>query len=371
MIADALLDSSHRGDIALDPFLGSGATLMAAERTGRRCFGLEIDPLYVDVIVRRWQAYTGDVARHLTTGATFDETETARKAVDENHVVETIFGQRRYSGRIGEALHPARESLETLKTIRDTIGTYNFAGQYQQTPAPAGGGLVREAWFRRYDPATLDKSFKQTVQSWDTANKPSQLADYSVCTTWGLRDNRFYLLNVYRHKLTYRDLKRAVREQDRLFMPTSILIEDKASGAQLILDLLEEGISKVVKIASEGDKIMRLHAQSGTIENGFVHVPMTAHWLADYLHELTVFPNGRYDDQVDSTAQALAWTKMRPLGWGWLEYARRENAKRNTGEGAGPMVRMLAPVGIGALQTFTGRRSPVTECAAQADRTQS
>ena len=53
MIADALLDSSSRGDIVLDPFLGSGATLMAAERTGRRCFGLEIDPLYVDVIVRR------------------------------------------------------------------------------------------------------------------------------------------------------------------------------------------------------------------------------------------------------------------------------------------------------------------------------
>jgi DNA modification methylase len=83
MIADALLDSSQRGDIALDPFLGSGATLMAAERTGRRCFGLELDPLYVDVIVRRWQAYTGDVARCLATGATFDETETARTAVAE------------------------------------------------------------------------------------------------------------------------------------------------------------------------------------------------------------------------------------------------------------------------------------------------
>jgi len=83
MIADALLDSSQHGDIALDPFLGSGATLMAAERTGRRCFGLELDPLYVDVIVRRWQAYTGDVARCLATGATFDETETARTAVAE------------------------------------------------------------------------------------------------------------------------------------------------------------------------------------------------------------------------------------------------------------------------------------------------
>ena len=83
MIADALLDSSSRGDIVLDPFLGSGATLMAAERTGRRCFGLELDPLYVDVIVRRWQAYGGDVARHAITGARVAETESSRTELAE------------------------------------------------------------------------------------------------------------------------------------------------------------------------------------------------------------------------------------------------------------------------------------------------
>jgi predicted phage terminase large subunit-like protein len=276
--------------------------------------------------------------------------------VDEIHDVETIFGPRRFVRRVGEALHPERESIKTLETIRDTIGTYNFAGQYQQTPAPAGGGLVREAWFKRYDPATLDMSFKQIVQSWDTANKPSQLADYSVCTTWGLRGDHFYLLNVFRKKLGYPDLKRAVREQERLFKATSILIEDKASGTQLIQDLIEDGLSKVVRIAPDGDKIMRLHAQTAPIENGFVHIPTSAHWLADYLHELTVFPSGRYDDQVDSTAQALAWTKMRPQGWVMLEYAKQENAKRRAGEPADPMVRMLAPVGCGGVQTFTGRR---------------
>ena len=59
MVADAILDVTRRGDIVLDPFLGSGTTLMACERTGRRCYGLELDPLYIDIIVRRWQAYTG------------------------------------------------------------------------------------------------------------------------------------------------------------------------------------------------------------------------------------------------------------------------------------------------------------------------
>lgn len=73
MVADAILDCSARGDLVLDPFLGSGTTVIAAERTGRRCYGLELDPLYVDVIIRRWQAFTGDVARLFRTGQTFDE----------------------------------------------------------------------------------------------------------------------------------------------------------------------------------------------------------------------------------------------------------------------------------------------------------
>ena len=73
LVADAILDSSHRGDTVLDPFLGSGTTLMAAERVGRRCYGLELDPLYVDVIVRRWQNYTGQSARNARTGIAFDD----------------------------------------------------------------------------------------------------------------------------------------------------------------------------------------------------------------------------------------------------------------------------------------------------------
>lgn len=73
LVADALLDCSARGDLVLDPFLGSGSTLMAAERVGRRCYGIEIDPLYVDTIIRRWQAQTGDDAIHDTTGRRFND----------------------------------------------------------------------------------------------------------------------------------------------------------------------------------------------------------------------------------------------------------------------------------------------------------
>ena len=73
MVADALLDCSARGDLVLDAFLGSGSTLIAAERTGRICYGIELDPLYVDTAIRRWQRHTGDHAIHAVSGKRFDE----------------------------------------------------------------------------------------------------------------------------------------------------------------------------------------------------------------------------------------------------------------------------------------------------------
>ena len=80
LVADAILDCSARGDVVLDGFLGSGTTVIAAERMGRRCYGIEIDPLYCDTIIRRWQAFTGDSARHAVTGRSFDEVETETEA---------------------------------------------------------------------------------------------------------------------------------------------------------------------------------------------------------------------------------------------------------------------------------------------------
>jgi hypothetical protein len=140
---------------------------------------------------------------------------------DEEHAIETPWGPSRFTRRAGEILHSERESSETLERIRRTIGEYNFAGQYQQAPAPLGGGMVKENWFKRYDPNELPDRFDQIIQSWDTANKPTELSDYSVCTTWGMKENRFYLLHVLRRRMDYRSLKRAVQEQAQAFGPPS------------------------------------------------------------------------------------------------------------------------------------------------------
>src|SRR4051812_9712517 len=117
---------------------------------------------------------------------------------DEVHRIETIGGPRCFPRRRGEALHPDREPLETLEHIRRTIGEYNFAGQYQQSPAPLGGGLVKEEWFKRYHENDLPERFDRIVQSWDTANKASELSDFSACTTWGVSGKHVFLLSVFR-----------------------------------------------------------------------------------------------------------------------------------------------------------------------------
>jgi DNA modification methylase len=76
LISDALLDCSARGDVVLDGFLGSGSALIAAERTGRCCYGIELDPVYIDTAIQRWQRYTGDHAIHVINGKRFDEAAT-------------------------------------------------------------------------------------------------------------------------------------------------------------------------------------------------------------------------------------------------------------------------------------------------------
>jgi predicted phage terminase large subunit-like protein len=252
---------------------------------------------------------------------------------DERHQIRTPYGIRVFERRAGEALHPDREPLDVLNHIREAQGEYNFSGQYQQAPAPLGGGLVKIEWFKTYPSADAPAKYEMIIQSWDSANKPTELSDYSVCTTWGVRDHHLYLLHLLRKRLDYPNLKRAVRDQAEAFKPEAILIEDKASGTQLIQELISEGMHAIQKCEPTMDKIMRMHSVTNTVENGFVHLPDRAAWLGEYLHEIASFPKGKYDDQADSTSQALAWFKQRGMTqvYGVLEWEKQEEERIKAG----------------------------------------
>ena len=216
--------------------------------------------------------------------------------------------------------------------------------------------MVKAEWFKRYRENERPERFDRIVQSWDTANKATELSDFSVCTTWGVSGKHLFLLGVFRRRLEYPALKRAVREQQRLFDATVVLIEDKASGTQLIQELIEDGCHAVTRYQPTIDKIMRLNAQTGMIESGFVYIPEDAAWLAEYLHEMTVFPKGKHDDQVDSTAQFLDWFKRPFPGQGFYEFARMqaERYRNPRKERERHRVLLEGPIGM-SVQTLSGR----------------
>jgi predicted phage terminase large subunit-like protein len=143
------------------------------------------------------------------------------------------------------------------------------------------------------------------VQSWDTASKDEALNDYSVCTTWLLHEAKYYLMHVLRERLDFPSLKARAIGHAREYRLHRILIEDTGVGTALVGELKKAGLPAIA-VKPERDKRTRMSIQSAKFESGLVFLPYQAAWLHDYEAELFAFPNVRFDDQVDSSSQALA-----------------------------------------------------------------
>ena len=262
------------------------------------------------IVIIMQRLHQDDLVGHVLEQESWDVLSLAAIAPeDETYTLESALGHRTIVRTAGAALHPERESVSRLKQLKESMGEYNFESQYQQNPMPKGGAMVKTSWLRFYGPNDKPSRFSTIVQSWDTANKVSELNDYSVCTTWGYSNKTFYLLDVFRKRLAYPDLKRAVLDLKQRFRPSAVIIEDKASGTQLIQDLKADGILNVkgIEHIPGTDKIMRLHTKTMLFENGAIFLPKDGPWLEEYVKELTGFPGTKFDDQVDSTTQALEY----------------------------------------------------------------
>ncbi len=209
----------------------------------------------------------------------------------------------------GELLHACREGMHLVERARLDLGSSAFAAQYQQQPLPEEGSMVKQEWFRRYTQAPQGR----IIQSWDTAIKSASHNDASVCLTFCEEAGNAYLLEAKSVRQEYPDLKKTVLEQAQRWMPSAILIEDKASGQQLLQDLRRESGLPVIAVHPQADKVTRFAAVSSLIEAGRLFLPQRSTWLSAFESEILAFPNANHDDQVDALTQCLDW--LRKSGW--------------------------------------------------------
>lgn len=262
------------------------------------------------IIAIQQRLHEDDLAAYLIDKGNFAHLDLPAIA-DEEARYPLPFG-RTHRRRRGEVLFPQREPLTTLEEIRKDIGTFAFSAQYQQNPTPPEGNRVRWAWFGSFDEAPSRDELLTVVQSWDTAVTAEPTSDFSVCTTWGLRqDKKWLLLDVVRERLEYPALRSRARSLQERWQADAMVIEHAGTGVPLIQELRLAGHSEVWAHRPDADKETRLAAQCGKLEDGLVLLPVAAPWLAVFRQEVLAFPHGRYDDQVDSMAQFLDWTGSR------------------------------------------------------------
>jgi len=291
---DALSPTKRRR--VIDWFSNTLLSRLDDKRTG--AIVVVMQRLHVDDVVGHLlDAQSGWV--HLNLPAIADSYETIR------------IGERAtYTRTPGTALHPEREPIEVLDSLKAVLGANVFQAQYQQAPVPEGGAMIKREWLKRYQ--VLPGGHQFTVQSWDTAQKPGSDNDFSVCTTWVVAGSAVYLKDVVRARLDYPSLKREAQHLYAAHKPAAILIEDAGAGTSLAQELRREG-KPVIPIRPEMDKVTRMSVRSVAIESGQLYLPISAPWIGDFEAELLSFPNGRFDDQVDTVSQLLNWLHYRTI----------------------------------------------------------
>lgn len=271
-------------------FRNTAASRLNAPKTG--AIIIVAQRLHVDDLIGRLLP-TGDW-EHLNLPAVATETQ-----------VLPLGHGAQWTRELGDLLHPERITQKDLDQIRRQSGPAAFAAQYQQIPVLPGGNLVKREWFRTYEGPPQTKRYEAIVQSWDTASVPGIDNDYSVCTTWGLVGQFVDLLDVHRAQHHYADLLQVARDLRQKWKPRLIMVEKAGVGIALGNDLLRDGLKDVQALAAQGSKVQRMSVQCAKIEAGYVRLPKSQPWVEQFLLEMGEFPNGRYDDQVDSVSQLL------------------------------------------------------------------
>ena len=205
----------------------------------------------------------------------------------------------------GDILLPTLNNEDSLEDLRATLGSLSFEAQYQQNPTPADGAVIKRSWLRYYD--SIPDNLEFVLVSWDLASTIGEESDYSVGTVWGRLGREFYLLDVIRGRMEAPDLRRCIEATHLEWEADATIIEKAGIGDAIGSEMHRQSQIRPILIPVRLDKQVRLLAESPKFEAHQVVLPREAGWLATYAGEILAFPFGRYDDQVDSTSQALRY----------------------------------------------------------------
>ena len=212
----------------------------------------------------------------------------------------------------GEVLCSELYDLKALTTIKAAVGTYWWDAEYQGTPRPEGGGIIKEGWFQYFDPDDFeDLKLTRYTQFWDTALKEKQVNDRSACITFAEGKNGYYVLDLWVGRPNFPDLTEQAKTEYAKWAPDSVEVEDKASGISLIQQLRRDTKIPIHAIKAIDDKIARAHSVTGILEAGRVYLPKRAPWLSTFLSEVCGFPTAAHDDVTDSLVYGLMHYKPR------------------------------------------------------------
>ena len=260
------------------------------------------------IVMTRWSVrdLTGQIVKSYTQ----------REGADEWEVIElpAIMPS-------GEPLWPEFWPIDQLEALKAELPISKWSAQYQQDPTSEEGALIKREWWQEWENNGYPPC-EAIIQSWDTAFLKTQRADYSACTTWGVFNwpdesgvshPNLILLDAYKEKLEFPELKRAAYDKYWEWEPDQMIVEAKAAGSPLIFELRAMGIPVTEFTPSRGqDKIARVNAVTDLFASGRIWCPPTR-WAEEVVEECAAFPAGEHDDLVDSTTQALL--RFRQGGW--------------------------------------------------------
>jgi predicted phage terminase large subunit-like protein len=256
------------------------------------------------IILVMQRVHLQDLTGYLTENS--DEwTVLSLPAIAEADELVQVGEETYHRRRVGEALHPEHESSPTLGRLRTQLGPSIFSAQYQQSPVPLGGAIIKRKWLRYYDRLPDRDKVWQVLLSIDAASKTGPQNDWTVATVWYVINNQYYLAHLVRDRFEYPDLRQTMIELANHFRPTVVLIEDASAGTALAQELQTAGHWNVELIPVDRDKVTRLYVQQYKFSAGLVLFPKDAPYMPMLERELLMFPQFKTDDIVDSISLAL------------------------------------------------------------------